>query len=75
MATDLIIKLPDELLAELRNKAVAEGKSVDQLAEQAVRRMLEHQALDSLIERGKGHAARLGRRDAVKAVHDVRRGR
>ncbi len=75
MATDLTIKLPHDLLADLQEEATVEGKSVDELAEEAVRRMLEHKALNSLIERGKTYAARVGRRDPVKAVRDVRRGK
>lgn len=69
------VNLPGDLVVELRSKAASEGTTADELAAEAVRRMLEHKALDSLIERGKAHAARVGRRDAVKAVRDVRRGR
>ncbi|MBK7927250.1 MAG: ribbon-helix-helix protein, CopG family [Bryobacterales bacterium] len=37
MATQNTIHLPDELLAELRAQAAVEGKSVDELAAEAVR--------------------------------------
>jgi predicted HicB family RNase H-like nuclease len=36
-----IIHVSDELLAQLREKAKAEGKTVDQLAEEALQKGLE----------------------------------
>ena len=57
--------------------AQAEGKTADDLLAEAARRYLEHKELDELVERGRSHAARTGRRpsDAVMAVRDIRRGR
>lgn len=69
------VHVSDALLAELQCKAVAEGKSVDQLTEEAVRRMLDHKALDELARRGAAHAERVGRKNPVAAVRQVRRGR
>jgi hypothetical protein len=69
------IQVSDELLAELRSKAAAEGKPVDELAEEALRRLLDHRGLDALAERGRIHAQRAGRKpsDAVAAVREIRR--
>lgn len=69
------VNLPLDLMNDLRSKAASEGTTADELAAEAVRRMLEHCALDSLIERGRTYAARVGRCDPVKAVRDVRSGR
>lgn len=40
------IHIPDDLLAELQEKAAAEGRSVDELAEDALRRQLARQTLE-----------------------------
>jgi cytochrome c553 len=65
------------LLSQLQAIAAASGKSTEELAEEAVRRLLEHQALDNLATRGSSHAERAGRKpsDAVADVRQVRRGR
>jgi hypothetical protein len=77
MGTIKNVGVSDELLAAMDNAAKAQGKTADQLFEEAGQRLLEHQALDSLIARGRTHAARAGRKpsDAVSAVRDIRRGR
>jgi hypothetical protein len=48
MATQTNLHVPDELLAELRSKAAAEGKTVDELAEEALRKHLARRTLDRL---------------------------
>jgi predicted transcriptional regulator len=71
------LHVSDELLSQLQAIASASGKTTEELAEEAVRRLLEHQALDNLAARGGSHAERAGRKpsDAVAAVREVRRGR
>lgn len=71
------LHVSDELLTQLEATAAANGKTTDEMAEEAVRRLLEHQALDNLAERGRSHAERAGRKpaDAVRAVREVRRER
>ena len=66
-----------ELLAAMDAAAKAQGKTADELFEQAGRRLLEHQGLDSLAERGRSHAKRTGRKpsNAVAAVREIRRER
>ena len=77
MATPNTIRVSDELLAELQSKASAQGKTVDELAEEALLRLLNHGGLDALAKRGRGYAQRVGRKpsDAVKTVREIRRGR
>ena len=48
MATRNNLHVPDELLAELRSKAAGEGKTVDELAEEALRKHLARRTLDRL---------------------------
>lgn len=47
------IHLPEELLAELQTKAAMEGKSVDELAAEALRRGLEDRAWSELLRYGR----------------------
>ncbi|MBN8731075.1 MAG: ribbon-helix-helix protein, CopG family [Acidobacteria bacterium] len=62
MATQNTIHLPEELLVELRAQAAMEGKSVDELAAEAVRRGLDERQWSDLMEYGQqkglasGHA-------------------
>lgn len=57
MATNTI-HVSDELLAELQSKAVDEGKSVDELAEDAFRQYLDSNQWQRLVA---------AKRDAVRA--------
>jgi Ribbon-helix-helix protein, copG family len=77
MAAQNTIHVSDELLAELQSRAAAEGKTLDELAEEAVRRLLDHRGLDALAQRGRRHAQRVGRKpsDAVAVVREIRRER
>jgi len=52
MATHNTIHLPEELLAGLRAQAAADGKSVGELAAEAVRRGLEERHWRDLMEYG-----------------------
>ena len=58
-----IIHVSDELLAQLREKAQAEGKTVDQLAEEALRKGLEDRKWQELAEYGEGRGRALGFRE------------
>jgi hypothetical protein len=77
MTSENNLHVSEELLTQLQATAAANGKTTDEMAEEAVRRLLEHQALDNLAERGRSHAERAGRKpsDAVPAVREIRRGR
>ena len=60
MATQNSIHISDELPAELRSKAEAEGKTVDELAEEALRKGLGDQAWQDLFEYGRQTGAASG---------------
>jgi plasmid stability protein len=47
------IHLSDELLAELQTKAAADGKTVDELAEETLRKGLEDRSWQELLEYGR----------------------
>ncbi len=47
-----IIHVSDQLLADLQAKALAEGKTVDELAEEALRRGLDDGAWQDLLDYG-----------------------
>src|ERR1039458_1029227 len=53
MATQNSTHVSDELLAELQSKAAAEGKTVDELAEEALRKGLEERAWQELVAYGR----------------------
>jgi hypothetical protein len=54
------IKVSDELLAELQEKAAAEGCSIDELANIALKKGLEERAWDDLTEYGRQTGAASG---------------
>jgi predicted transcriptional regulator len=60
MATQNSIHVSDELLAELQAKAAAEGKTVDELAEEALRQGLEDRSWRDLLEYGRKNGAASG---------------
>ena len=66
--------MTEELLAAMDAVARAQGKTVDELFEEAGRRLLNHQRLDDLNARGQQHARRLGRKpsDAVELTREIR---
>jgi len=53
MATQNSIHVSDELLAELQAKAAVEGRTVDELAEEALRKGLEDRAWQDVLEYGR----------------------
>jgi metal-responsive CopG/Arc/MetJ family transcriptional regulator len=72
MATENSIHISNELLAELQAKAAAEGKTVDELAEDALRKGLEERSWQDLIAYGRERGLASGRTD--DDVVDVVRG-
>jgi len=52
MATQNNVHVSEELLAELQAKAQTEGKTVDELAEEALRKGLEERAWQDLLAYG-----------------------
>jgi predicted transcriptional regulator len=75
MATQNSIHVSDELLAELRIKAEAEGKTVDELAEEALRKGLEDRKWQGLLEFGleRGRASGYTAEDVPNVVRENRR--
>jgi hypothetical protein len=77
MGTVKNVGVSDKLLAAMDAAAKEQGKTADDLFEEAGQRLLAHKGLNALIARGRSHAARAGRKasDAVQAVREVRRGK
>jgi predicted transcriptional regulator len=75
MATQNSIHVSDELLAELRVKAQAQGKTVDELAEAALRKGLEEQSWQDLLAYGleRGRASGYTEDDVPEVVRENRR--
>ena len=74
MAAQNSIHVSDELLAELQAKAAAEGKTVDELAEQALRKGLAEQSWQDLLAYGleRGRASGYTEEDVPWIVRDNR---
>jgi hypothetical protein len=74
MATQHIIHVSDELHTELEAKALAEGKTVDQLAEEALRTGLENRAWQDLVAYGRerGQASGHTESDMTRIVRENR---
>ena len=74
MATQNSIHVSDELLAELQAKAAAEGKTVDELAEEAIRHCLEDRAWQDLLDYGgeRGRASGYSEEDVARVVRENR---
>ena len=74
MVTQNNVHIPDDLLAELQAKAAEEGKSVDQLAEEAVRKGLEARAWQDLLAYGRerGRASGYTEEDVPRIVRENR---
>jgi len=70
-----IIHVSDELLADLQAKAAVEGKTVDELAEQALRKGLEEQTWQDLLAYGRetGRASGYTEADVPEIVKNRRR--
>jgi len=75
MATQNNVHVSDELLAELQAKAHAEGKTVDQLAEDTLRKALEERSWQELLEYGqeRGRASGYTEEDVPQVVKEWRR--
>jgi hypothetical protein len=75
MADQNNLRVPDDLLAQLQAKASAEGKSVDQLAEEALRKGLEESSWEELLEYGRdrGKQKNFSEEQAADVVHQWRR--
>ena len=73
MAT-INVHISDELLAELQSKAAAAGKTVDELAEEALRRGLEEQSWQDLLGYGRerGRASGYTEEDVPRVVKEWR---
>ena len=69
------VHVSEELLAELQSKAAAEGKTVDELAEEAMRKGLEERSWQELLEYGQqtGHASGYVEADMPEIVKNRRR--
>jgi hypothetical protein len=68
------LHVSDELLAELRAKAEAEGKTVDELAELALRKGLEEHAWQDLLAYGRerGETSGYNEEDVPRVVRENR---
>jgi predicted transcriptional regulator len=74
MAT-INVHVSDETLAELQAKALADGKSVDELAEQALLKGLEEQKWQDLLAYGRetGRASCYTEAEVPRVVKEWRR--
>ena len=74
MAT-INVHVSDELLAELQSKAKAEGKTIDELAEAALRKGLEDQSWQDLLVYGleRGRASGYTEEDVPRVLRENRR--
>jgi plasmid stability protein len=68
------LHVSDELLAELRIKAEAEGKTVNELAEQALRKGLEERDWQDLLAYGRerGESSGYTEEDVPRVVRENR---
>jgi plasmid stability protein len=75
MSAQNTIHVSDGLLAELREKAASEGKSIDELAEEALRKGLEEHSWQDLLEYGlqTGSASGYTEADVPEIVKNQRR--
>ena len=75
MATLNNLHVPDDLLAELQNKAALEGRTVEELAVSALRRGLEDGKWQDLLEYGleRGRASGYTAEDVPNVVRENRR--
>jgi plasmid stability protein len=75
MATQNNLHVPDELLAELQAEAAAAGKTVDELAEEALRKGLEDRKWQDLLDYGRqtGAASGFTEEDVPEIVKNRRR--
>jgi predicted transcriptional regulator len=76
MATQNNLYVPDDLLAALQEMASAEGKTVEQVAEEALRKSLEEHSWQDLIAYGheRGRSMGFTEEQAADVVHEWRKG-
>ena len=69
------LHVPDDLLSELQARAAAEGKSVDELAADALRKGLEDRVWHDLLAYGRerGRSKSFTEEQAADVVHEWRR--
>jgi hypothetical protein len=69
------LHVPEELLAQLQEKAAAEGRSVDELATEALKKGLSEHSWQELLEYGRKNAASSGytELDVPRLVKEWRR--
>jgi len=69
------VHVPDDLLAKLQAQAAAEGKSVDELAAEALRKFLEDRAWQDLLAYGRerGQSKGFTEDKAADVVHEWRK--
>jgi|HubBroStandDraft_1064217.scaffolds.fasta_scaffold01555_5 hypothetical protein len=60
MATQNTVRIPDDLLTAVNEAASAEGKTIDELAADALQRYLAHRKLEELGRYGREQSRRLG---------------
>ena len=75
MATHNSVHLPDDLITELRAKAAQEGKTVDQVAEETLRKGLEERSWQEVLAYGseRGNASGYTEADVPRLVKEWRR--
>ena len=75
MATQNNVRVSAELLAELQSKALAAGKTVDELAEEALRKALLDRSWQELLAYGRerGQASGYSEEDVPNIVRENRR--
>jgi hypothetical protein len=64
MATQNNVRIPDELLTAMNEAAFADGKTIDELAADALQRYLAHRKLEELGKYGREQSRRLGYTEA-----------
>ena len=72
------VHMPNDLLAQLQAKATAQGKTVDELAEEALRASVKPPTWEELLTYGQERARHAGMTDeksAADIVHEWRKGR
>ena len=74
MATQNNLHVPDDLLAELQAKAAADGKTVEALAEETLRKGLEERSWQDLLAYGRerGQASGYTDDDVPRLVREWR---
>jgi hypothetical protein len=77
MATDLTINVPDDPRSAMETAAHAEGKTVEELFQEAACRMLKVKGLRAFVAENRAHAEAMGitKADVPRLIAETRRGR